>query len=262
MNAIYLSISSHTIYININKLVLLGDMNATMRTSESGEIHGANDNVETLQVETDHRMVMVDMEWKKSAEEANTRKRKVPRAPPKNAETPVERVWQQLKTLAPKREKEARRPRAEFISEATWKILREEKYVALNRWRRVRNGPEAIEAKKVLEEAQRKAKEGLEQDKMSFLERIAKQAEKAAMGNDQAALFRVLRPFYRARPKAQGFRRSGEALQEGLEHFRNILTNPPIPPIPAHPQLKRQMDIPPPPPFPPHTPRVNSSPPQ
>ena len=182
-------------------------------------------------METDHRMVRMEILGKEALVEAPKKGHKKERKITQESSTPVEHVWSQWKSKAPKKKpREERKPRKEFITEKTWQLLKE-KYGILAKWRREKDAQKKEEAKAELVQRQKEAKEALRKDRLEWWEQRAAETQKAALECNVAAVFRALRPFYRRRPKRLGFRRSEEELKKGLEHFKRILTEPQTPPV-------------------------------
>ncbi len=184
--------------------------------------------------ETDHRMVRIEVRAKgrEVMEKPRKKRRRTREHPPENA-VQVERVWAQWRGKATvKKIKEERKPRKDFITEETWRMLKK-KYVTLAAWRTEKDPQKKDMAKEELGEIQRQTKEALRRDRLSWWEKRAAETQKAAMECNVAAVYRALRPFYRRRAKRMGFRRSEMELKRGLEHFKKILTEPPKPPVEA-----------------------------
>ena len=196
-------------------------------------------------LETDHRMVVMELEMVEEAAKTGKSMRKGPAQRSKAGKirhvegmdnAVVERRWNEVRRLAGEG-RGVRTPPEKwktYVSEGT-KELVAMKHVALRKWREERGKriegkePEKASATEELcfaefKKVKNAAAEAMRRDRMEDWEKTAGELEGWFEEGKTAAVYQKLRKFYRPRPKRRGYQLGEEELEEGLKYFQNLLT--------------------------------------
>ncbi len=220
--------------VRSSRMIVLGDMNATMREEEDGEIKGANDNGERMEAwTTDFGLNLQNWRW-------NQGERGTWCGSPLSPPITIDWIATSLEVSAEVRgcrvvELQAETDHRMVMADVEWcegkKATGRTKFKRMSR-KSCGGEDNPVEAARMqLNEVQKRAKKAVEEDKQKYWEKLSEEVEKAAQENNMAAVFRAIRPFYRKRPKQMGFKRPPNEMEEGLEHFRRLLTRSQVPPV-------------------------------